>query len=293
MRVTQSMLSNNTLRNLSSSYLKLGTYQDQLSSQKKINRPSDDPVVAFKGIGYRASLNEVEQYKRNLDEVNNWLENTEDALDKTNTAVQRVNELVVQANNQTLTDSDREQVEKEIEELKKQIISIANTKVAGKYMFNGSDIYSEPIQYDETSNPQITTNFKGDYVKVEVSAGVNLTVNTDGSKIFEQLLSDIEGLQADLKSTNPELGGRLSQLQSHMDTINSARSSVGATMNRVELIGQRLDSTEIMATKMVSENEDVDLEEVILNLKTQESIHQAALSASARIMQPTLMDFLG
>lgn len=291
MRVTQSMLSSNTLRNLSSSYMKLGKYQDQLSSQKKINRPSDDPVVAFKGIGYRSSLNEVEQYKRNLGEVNNWLENTEDALDKTNSAVQRVSELVVQANNQTLTDNDRGQIEKEIEELKKQIISVANTKVAGKYIFNGSDIYTEPVQYDQTTG-NISKVFGNDLVKIEVSAGVNLTVNTDGTTIFDQLLTDIEGLQGDLNTTEPDLGNRITQLQNHLENINSARSSIGATMNRVELIGQRLDSTEIIATKMVSENEDVDIEKVIMNLKTQESIHQAALSAGARIMQPTLMDFL-
>lgn len=293
MRVTQSMLSNNMLRNLSSSYLKLGTYQEQLSSQKKITRPSDDPVVAFKGIGYRASLNEVEQYQRNLGEVNTWLENTEDALDKTNSAVQRVSELIVQANNQTLTDEDRTQIEKEIEELKKQVVSIANTKVAGKYIFNGSDIYSEPVQYDESATPQITQNFKNDSIKIEVSSGVKLTVNTDGSNIFSQLLTDLEGLQEDLKSAEPDLGNRITQLQDHIDNINSARSSIGATMNRVELIDSRLASTEIIATKMVSDNEDVDIEEVILNLKTQESVHQAALSAGARIMQPTLMDFLG
>ncbi len=280
------------LRNLSSSYLKLGTYQEQLSSQKKITRPSDDPVVAFKGIGYRSSLNEVEQYQRNLGEVNTWLENSEEALDKTNSAVQRVSELIVQANNQTLTDDDRLQIEKEIEELKKQIISVANTKVAGKYIFNGSDIYTEPVQYDQTATPQITKNFKSDSIKIEVSAGVKLTVNTSGADIFNQLLTDIEGLQADLKTEDPDLGNRISQLQNHLDSINSARSSIGATMNRVELIESRLDSTEIIATKMVSENEDIDIEEVILNLKTQESIHQAALSAGSRIMQPTLMDFL-
>ena len=53
MRVTQSMLSNNMIRNLSTSYSKMGKLQEQLTTKKKINRPSDDPVVAMKGIGYR------------------------------------------------------------------------------------------------------------------------------------------------------------------------------------------------------------------------------------------------
>lgn len=287
MRMTQSMLSDNMLRNLSSSYRKLGTYQNQLSSQKKINRPSDDPVVAFKGITYRTSLNEVEQYQRNLGEVNIWLENTEDALGQTNSAVQRVSELVVQANNKTLTDDDRLQIEKEIDELKKQVISIANSKVSGKYIFNGSDIYTEPVQSDGT------TNFNSDSIKIEVSSGIKLDVNTKGEDIFKGLLGDLKDLQDELKTGNePDLGPMISKFQGHLEKVNSARSSIGATINRVELIQSRLDSTEIIATKMVSENEDIDVEKVILNLKTQESIHQAALSVGSRIMQPTLLDFL-
>ena len=69
MRVTQSMLASNSLRNLSDSYLKMGKYQDQLSTGKKITKPSDDPVVAMKGMYYRSDLTSVDQYKRNLSEL--------------------------------------------------------------------------------------------------------------------------------------------------------------------------------------------------------------------------------
>ena len=75
MRVTQSMLSNNVLRHLSKSYSKLGKLQDQLSTQKKITRPSDDPVVAMLGLGYRKDLNRVQQYNRNIGEIKiGWID---------------------------------------------------------------------------------------------------------------------------------------------------------------------------------------------------------------------------
>ena len=121
MRVTQSMLTNNMLRNLTSSYHKLGKYQEQLSSQKKISRPSDDPVVVFKGISYRTSVNDVSQYQRNMSEVNVWLENTEDALEKAGSSIHRLTDLVTQANTGTVTDDDRKKIEDEIEEIKKQL----------------------------------------------------------------------------------------------------------------------------------------------------------------------------
>ena len=101
MRVTQSMLSSNSLRNLSESYRKMGKYQDQLATGKKIARPSDDPVVAMKGMTYRTNLMEVEQYKRNFNEAYNWVENTDSALDQATSALHRIRDLTTQASNDT------------------------------------------------------------------------------------------------------------------------------------------------------------------------------------------------
>lgn len=303
MRVTQSMLASNMLRNLSGSYEKLGKYQEQLSSQKKISRPSDDPVVVYKGISYRTNVNDVTQFQRNMTEVNVWLENTEDALEKAGTSVHRISELINQANTGTVTDEDRKKIEDEIEEIKKQLISIANTKVAGKYIFNGSDIYTAPVNYDTTvTPPKITTNYNNDAVNIEVSAGIKLQVNYLGSNVFKYdptnpgdkgILGDLEALQNELKNGNePDLSKFIDGFQKHLNTISSARSSVGATMNRVEMIETRLDSQELISTKTMSVNEDIEIEKVILNLQTQQSIHRAALSVGSSIIQPSLVDFL-
>ncbi|MEH7388959.1 flagellar hook-associated protein FlgL [Bacillus sp. JJ1503] len=295
MRVTQSMLTNNMLRNLSGSYQKLGKYQEQLSSQKKISRPSDDPVVVFKGISYRTSVNDVSQYKRNMSEVNVWLENTEDALDKAGSSIHRISELVNQANTGTVTDSDRKKIENEIEEIKKQLVSIANTKLSGKYIFNGSDIYNAPVSFDAAN--KIQTNYNTDAINIEVSGGIKLQVNYLGANVFgtetSGMLKDLEDLQDAMKNGNdPDLSNFIENFQNHLNTVTSARSSIGASMNRVEMIQDRLDSQEIIATKTMSENEDIDVEKVILDLQTQESIHRMALSVGSRIIQPTLVDFL-
>lgn len=294
MRVTQSMLTNNMLRNLTNSYHKLGKYQEQLSSQKKISRPSDDPVVVFKGITYRTSVNDVSQYQRNMSEVNVWLENTEDALEKAGSSIHRLSELITQANTGTVTDDDRKKIDDEIEEIKKQLVSIANTKISGKYIFNGSDIYNPPVNYDGT---KVTMNYNNDAVNIEVSAGIKLQVNYLGSNVFGDgtsgMFADLEALQNDLKNGNePDLGKFIDAFQGHLNTITSARSSIGASMNRVDMIQNRLDSQEIIATKTMSENEDIDVEKVILNLQIQQSIHRAALSVGSSIIQPSLVDFL-
>ena len=138
MRVTQSMLSGNMLRNLSNSYNKMGKLQNQVNTGKKVTRPSDDPVVAMKGIGYRTALDKVEQFQRNIGEVNNWLDTSDDTLDKVGSALHRANELAVQAANGTNNADDRLKIQSELDQIREHMQNLANTKVGDKYIFSGT-----------------------------------------------------------------------------------------------------------------------------------------------------------
>ncbi|WP_047984505.1 flagellar hook-associated protein FlgL [Ornithinibacillus californiensis] len=298
MRVTQSMLSNNMLRNLSKSYDNMGTYMDQLNTGKKINRPSDDPVVAVKGMDYRSQLLQVEQYQRNTNEVHNWMDNTDDALDQATKALQRIRELAVQASNDTYDDSERKNIKEEIEQLKEHLVDIANTNVNGKYIFNGTNTDVQPITKpitDETGNidPE-KLKIDSSPVNIEVSKGIELKANVDATGIFgETSFVNIQQLIKDLDDGNQEgIEASLAAIDDNIDNVLNARADLGARMNRLDLIENRLGSQEISATQMMSKNEDIDYEEVITQLITQESIHRAALSTGSRIIQPTLVDFL-
>ncbi|WP_406944705.1 flagellar hook-associated protein FlgL [Halobacillus sp. SY10] len=292
MRVTQSMLSNNMLRNLSDSYRNMGKYQEQLSTGKKISRPSQDPVVAMKGINYRQQVTEVEQFQRNIGEVHNWMDNSDAALDKATQAMQRVRELTVQASNDIYDEGQRENIAKEIRQLKEHIGSIANTKVNDKYIFNGSNTTEAPFDMDDLEGSEPPGN---DPVNIEVSSGVKLQTNVTPGNVFnQQLFEDLENFASALEgdTTEGELGDFIESFDGHIGNIVNERADLGARMNRVELIEDRLESQKVSATKMMSDNEDADIEKVITNLKTQESVHRAAMGVGARIIQPTLMDFL-
>ncbi|WP_281974808.1 flagellar hook-associated protein FlgL [Halobacillus litoralis] len=292
MRVTQSMLSNNMLRNLSDSYANMGKYQEQLSTGKKISRPSQDPVVAMKGINYRSQVSEVEQFQRNIGEVHNWMDNSDAALDKTTEAMQRVRELTVQASNDTYDEGQRENIAKEIRQLKEHIGSIANTEVNDKFIFNGSNTTEAPFDMDDLEGSGPPGN---DPVNIEVSAGVKLQTNVTPGNVFnKELFEDLESFASALEgdTTQGELDDFIEKFDGHIGNIVNERADLGARMNRVELIEDRLETQKVSATKMMSENEDADIEKVITNLKTQESVHRAAMGVGARIIQPTLMDFL-
>jgi flagellar hook-associated protein 3 FlgL len=290
MRVTQTMLAQNSLRHISRSYERLGKIQDQLSTGKKITRPSDDPVVAMKGMYYRTNVTEVEQYKRNISEIYQWIETSESGIEHTNNALQRVRELLVQALNGTNSESERGAIAAEIKQIKQDIVNVANTQVAGRYIFNGTDTDKPPVA---DGNPPVATLNPNPFM-VEVSKNVKLQANVNPENVFSQdLFNTLQDIQEALEANDSSnLNNLLSQLDGHLDTLNAEWSELGARYNRVEFVEQRLQTQEVVANRILSENEDADLEKVIIDLKTQESVHRAALSAGARIIQPTLVDFL-
>jgi flagellar hook-associated protein 3 FlgL len=292
MRVTQGMLAANSLKQISNSYNKLETLQNQLSTGKKITRPSDDPVVATKGIAYRSNLSEVNQYKRNLTEAQSWFDSSESGLEQVNSILQRTKELVVQGLNGTNESDDRQAIAREIEQLKLDYMQVGNTQVAGNYIFNGVNVGTAPIS--ENASGMIESNINLDPFSVEVSKGIQLRVNIHPENIFGQGAFDLmNNVQTAFEQNDVNSLKDLStQVDTQLSTLLAERSELGARSNRLELIENRLDSQEITATKMLSNNEDADIEKVITDLTVQESVHRAALGVGAQIIQPTLLDFL-
>jgi len=298
----------------------MGKLQEQITTGKKVNRPSDDPVVAMKGMGYRMQVDKVAQYQRNLGEVHNYLDSSDDALDNVGSALLRVQELTIDAANDTKTQSDREKILEELEQLREQIRGLGNTKVGDKYLFSGTktgsplfgkndaghttiggeDIPLYPIPDPATDqylplppSPSKEPGFGKD-IKIEVFDGVELNVNTDGYKLFK----DLDGMMSGLIITMKE-GGSGKQISDHLEKIEGVqnnvlenRADIGARQNRADMMDNRLASQEGAAKKQMSENEDIDYEKAITEMITQESIHRAALSVGARIIQPSLVDFL-
>jgi flagellar hook-associated protein 3 FlgL len=295
------MISNNMLRNVSKSYSNLDKYMNQLSTGKKISKPSEDPVVAMKGMSYRSQVSNIEQYQRNINEVHNWLDNSDAAMNETTKVLQRIEELTVQASNGTYDTAERKSISAEIDQLIENLAEVANTKVNNKHLFNGTNtsgitagVSTPPVVIADDGTVTVSANEND--VFVEVSSGTRLKVNTSPAAVFSaDLFTNLQALSAALKDENvteAELASYIPVVQGHTENAVNARADIGARMNRVELIENRLASQSVNAKSMMSDNEDADLEEIIINLTTQEAVHRASLSAGARVLQPTLLDFL-
>lgn len=364
------MLTNNTLKYISQNYERLAQIQDQINTGKKITRPSQDPVVAMKGMRYRSQLVEVGQFYRNLTEAFTWLENSDAALEETTQVLNRIRELVVQASNDTYDPVARSNIAKEIEQLKLHLIELANTKVGDNYIFNGTKTDSKPvdserfnIEFDQfktdlgnAGNYVVSFNgetfkyqtvngtefeFKSEFgntiifdtgsdeityqnndgqpakklnsidlvisavdavssntkdVVVEVMKGVTIPINIRPQDAYSiDLFSSIESIIKMLTNENTEgkdITKALQSIDQLLSGVTSTRAELGSLQNRADLIENRLLMQQVIAEKTVSDNEDIDFEKAIIDLTTQESLHRAALAAGARIIQPTLLDFL-
>jgi len=300
-RITNGMLINELKYNLNNNYTNMDKYQRQLATGRKINLPSDNPAGLVKSLRLRTNLVEGEQYLANINEGINFMETTDAALGNLNSIMQRIRELAVNAANGTNDDSARKAIADEIKELTDQITIVANTSYGSKYIFAGTNVTQQPCQED--SDPD-TFKWTGnnEALQLEIGVGVKLTINlTDSSMnnffvgngsdpgvidFCRGLVSDIE--TGDLDAVN----AALTTADKFIDNLLTARSTIGAKVNRLELQQSRLDSTQISYTSLLSQNEDADIAEVIMNLKMQESVYRASLAAGARIIQPSLVDFL-
>lgn len=290
MRITQTMLQHNMLRNLYASQKEMDKYFTQIYSGKKIRLPSEDPVVAMRGMGYRTELVEAEQYKRNASDIWNWMDHADDVLDKGTKVMQRMEYLGVQAANDTLTDDERVSIMKEVEQLREQMIDIANTQVNGRYIFNGTDTDKPPIE----NGAIVHGDGRTQPVLVEISKEIQIPININPDTVFNQeLFNNMQGfIDALAADDQAAINDSISKLNESTLQIVRGRTEIGARMNRLELIEDRLEQQAIIAEDIMKRNEGVDFEEAVTNLLTQEVIHRAALAAGSKIIQPSLVDFL-
>ena len=309
MRVTQSMLSNNLLRNLNTSYGKMSKLQDQMNSGKLVNRPSDDPVIAVKGMGYRVDLDKNEQYQRNMREAHTWLDSTDEALDQVGTVMIRVKELIVQAANDTNTSEDRQKINEEIKQIQGHIRDLGNKKVGENYIFTGTHT-NQPLFKDdgEINDVDVTQAGLENSIDINVFDGIKIQVNTKGIDIFEdvnEFMKDLDSILSNPNATSEEISSALGAtigtgatgttipgLDKLTEQVLQTRAEVGAKQNRLELMTNRLEVQEVNVTKQMSLNEDTDYAKTITEMTTAESIHQASLSVGAKIIQQTLVDFM-
>lgn len=294
-RVTQGMMNNQLLRNISTNLSRINSHQNQLSTGRKINKPSDDPVGISFSLRYRSELSANEQFKSNADAAVSWLDYTDTTLNQATTVIQRVRVLSVQAANGTNPQSALDAIKKEVDQLNEQMVNIGNSEFNGKYVFNGQLTDKKPYNVATADTDMID---QGE-IKFDIGVGVRVSANVSGDKIFgapgatDNIFLVMKDLSAALASGNQvAVGACVGRLDSRNEAFLQARADVGARQNRIELAQSRLDDISMNLQTLQSRAEDADIPGVITNLKTDENVYNASLSVGSKIISTSLVDFL-
>lgn len=320
LRVTQSMMNTQLLRNISNNLSRMNTLQNQLSTGMKINKPSDDPVGITFALRYRSELDANDQYTKNVSSSVSMLEYTDTTIGQAGDIMQRARELLIKGANGALEQTSLDAIKVEVAQLYNQMVEIGNSQFNGKQVFNGELTGDKPYPamgvdgtVDLLADPPLLKAFQVSSdtgtIKYELSAGMKLGVNITGNEVFGEGVSPT-ATQAEIESSDnvflllqrahdmldsgdqEGISALIAQVDTRMNTMLTKRAEVGAKINRVVLVQNRLDDISINLKTVQAKTEDADMAEVITNMKTEENVYQASLSVGAQLIRPSLVDFL-
>ena len=293
MRISQQQLVTSSLEQVRIRLEALSRAQAVASSGRSVQKPSDDPGKAGGILGLRAAQKSREQEAKNADNASTWVSLSDAKLQQASQAIQRARDLAVRAAS-TLQPSEREAISAELNEIRDELVGIANSQNEGQGLFAGTA--------GGTAVAQVAGSwtYVGNQGAVSRRVGDNelLDVNQTGDKIFGfsagdntfKMIDDVVGL---IQSGNPgAVGASLTRIDAALGRVLDGAAQVGAAGTRIERTNARNSSDQIAIKTELSDLQDVDMVDAISDLKLQETGYQATLTAMARVLQPSLADFL-
>lgn len=296
MRVTNSMMVQNMLDHLKNNMGDLNDLNEQLSSGKLFQMPSDAPIKVSDSMNYKSQLNRNDQFQRNLTQTENWLNITESSLKSGTEVIQRARELTIYAANDSMTSNDRKMVAKEMKQLRDELIDISNDELGDSYIFSGQKTGEKPFEVvDNGIGDYVQYNGDTSSVKRRLNENVEMDVNLNGHEVFKDEIENLNKIYTQLEDpsvSGEDIGNNLSEMDESINKYAELRSEVGGKLQRTGNIISRLEANEVHLRSLKSKNEDADLAEVITELKMEETVYRASLASGSRIMQQSLVDFI-
>jgi len=283
------------LGNLQRSRLQLLTSQEQISSQKRVTTPSDDPSAFGQIVLDKSALSQTTQWVRNINFGTSRVNAADQALGQVQNLITRVRELTIQAGSDTTSAEGRQSIAKEVRQLQRQLVQLGNTEVAGQAIFGGTktDVQAFTISSGDT------VVYQGNSETQSIAVGENQTVQilVPGSSIFTGATTNIFDSLRDLLTaleSNDRVGiqAGLGGLDLATAQISDAQGTIGALANRLQVTHDALDTATLTITQSISDNQDADLATAITQLRLQEVAVQAASETFTKIFDSSLINYL-
>lgn len=402
MRVTFRELNRHMQHVINDRYRDLSDLQLQLSTGKRLQRPSDDPQDVANDLNLTSKGKSLVQYKKNIQDGMAYMGVSDTALTSLNTLLQRTRELAIEGSTDTMGIQERKYINKEVEQLFRQAIALINTQYKGDYIFSGTQTKIPPFEISSSkasaiadynnlqmsyfdastlalgSSTQILNGFDDspitniipgtvklafagqtyvegrdytiDYlsgnitilsptlladmspgtpnyaitglslefdhisrgkdiygaqvstygeIQREIETNITVPINISADEVFTDQTTGNDAIttfirfgQALVQNNTTGLNASITEFDSVFSAILSAQSKVGARINRFETTLERNENQTIQTTDLQSELEDAEMAETMSKYATLENVYNAALKSAAKVIQPSLVNFL-
>lgn len=299
MRITNNVMVGNYLNSIQNGLQKINKLNNQITTQQEINKVSEDPYKAIKIMNLKNEINATEKYNANCDEIEGWLDMSDSILDTVGNLSSEIKALLVGVDD-TLDKSSLDGVLKDINGKLEEIGNALNSTYLGNYIFSGSTTTEPPIIINKDANGivnlSVNPKVNKDSLSVELANGVTYSYNSD----IESILG--VGNLDKLNNTVVTLSNQPIVLSDVLDSVKDMDSVINDTLSSRVLVGSKVNTVKSLKDGNIegleklsatySMLQDVDVVEKYIELTTANYVYQSSMQVGAKILQPTLLDYL-
>ena len=265
----------------------------------------------------------TEKYNSNIDEAVGWMNTTDGALESTGNLLNEIKETILKVGNGTYSQNEMKSLNADINEKIKQLADTLNSTYGGKYLFAGTNVDDAPLKVVENPDGSVKLEFSKDKngqtipntddLKADISSGINIDYNIsvgeilnikDGNGNTVNLLDEINNLstlmndiangdeQTAAKAKETLLNDTKGKIDTLFDHVVNERTSLGVRVSTAEKIKELNDEDILNIQDVLSKTQDTDVVEKFIELKSAEMIYQASIQVGAKLIQPTILDYI-
>ncbi len=271
---------------------------EQLSTQKRVSRVSDDPTAMAQILRRRTQISNGDQFAKNIEFSKGYIDRTEASLTGIHEYLMRAKELAVNLSSATYAGDSRQAAGLEVKEILEGVVSLANSSYNGRYVFGGFRTQTPPV----TGDGQFTGDDGAIFLQTE--SGTFRQINLQARGLFEPtaderakghfgMVETLALLRDSLMGDDvPGIRKAMDEIEFQMEKTTSSQAALGAVYNAVDETSKRLELNSELTKEDLSRLEDADVYKATSDFKRTESVLQSTLLASNKLLQPSLLNYL-
>ncbi len=273
------------------------TALQELSTGKRVNQPSDDPLAAAEMVANQDQSSRADQYLQNIDTLNSQMQTASTSLSSAVQALTQAVSLGVEGSSGTISAASRQAIVQNLQGIQSQLVQLANTSVSGSYLFGGTAATAAPYTLDSASPSGVTYNGNDGTNTVAIADGLSVQTNVPGNQIFQNGGGDAFGALQQLitalqSGTASAAQTATAQVKSALDSVSGQQVFYSNAVNQLNSTQTFLNQEQVNLTTQANSLVGADIAKVATDLTQAQTAYSATLAAAAKILPTSLLNYL-